>query len=418
MSADVHAAPTLDVDRCLTDPQFFAGMQFHDLFRRLRAEDPVHWTVGDYERPYWSLTRYDDCVALMSDSTLFSNLAGPHLPPKGRDLTPEEHRMFGTNTHILMSDPPDHGRRRRPMNKHFSVPVVTRLRPMFSEIVTDLLDAAEAKGDFDIVADIAAPLPVKVILRLLGVQEEDWAAVQQMAVNALHSQDAEFQVDGHDELTAVVTYIDQVYQYVLGLILDRRATPADDYATILAQLRDGDELFTEREAAFMAVGFVLGGLEGTRNAVSVGLMELMAHPEQARALAADPALTSGTVEEVLRWTTPSKNRLRVATADTELGGKQIRAGDWVVGWIASANRDEAVFDRPDDFDITRTPNKHLSFGHGDHTCIGRAMARLELEILFPAFVQRFGDLQTRGEPEWLVSDNATGLKRYPVRVGV
>jgi len=406
----------VDIDRSLTSPDFFAGMQFHELFARLREEDPVHWTDGDYERGYWSLTRYEECVAIMADPTLFSNRAGPHLPPKGRDLTPAEHVKFGTDVHILMTDPPEHGRRRRPMNKHFSVPVVSHMRPMFTEIVEEILDAAEAKGDIDMVADIASVLPVKVILRLLGVREEDWAAVQQMAVRALHSQDAEFLEAEHDELTAVVTYIDQVYQYVAALIRDRRATPSDDYATILAQLRDGDELFTEHEAGFMAVGFVLGGLEGTRNAVSVGLMELMARPDQAQRVAAEAGLAKSAVEEVLRWTTPSKNRLRVATADTELGGKQIRAGDWVVGWIASANRDAAVFDRPDTFDVTRTPNKHLSLGYGDHTCIGRAMARLELEILFPAFFRRFGRIEPLGEPEWLVSDNATGLKRYPVRV--
>ena len=302
------------------------------------------------------------------------------------------------------------------MNKYFSKPVVTHMRPMFEQVITEILDAAEAKNDIDLVADVAAQLPVKVILRLLGVQEEDWAAVQNMAARALHSQDAEFLEAEHDELSAVIAYIDQVYQYVVGLIRDRRAVPSDDYATILANLRDGDELFTEHEAGFMAVGFVLGGLEGTRNAAAVGLLELMQRPDQAALVAGDPAVATSAVEEVLRWVTPSKNRLRVATADTEIGGKRIRKGDWVVGWIASANRDPEVFDRPDVFDVTRSPNKHLSFGHGDHTCIGRAMARLELEILFPAMFRRFPTLQPRGDAEWLVSDNATGLKRAPVRL--
>lgn len=406
----------LDVDRCLTSPEFFAGPAFHGLFDRLRAEDPVHWTVGSYERGFWSLSRYDDCVAIMSDPILFSNRAGPHLPPKGRALTPEEDVRFGTDVHILMTDPPDHARRRRPMNKHFSVPVVSQLRPLFSQVVDEILDAAAARNDVDLVADIAAQLPVKVILRLLGVREDDWAAVQEMAVRALHSQDAEFLDAEHDELTAVIAYIDQVYRYCLGLIRDRRAVPVDDYATILAQLRDGDRPFTEHEAAFMAVGFVLGGLEGTRNAASVGLLALMDRPDQARLMVDSPAVARSGVEEVLRWATPSKNRLRVATADTELGGRLIRKGDWVVGWIASANRDAAAFPDPDTFDVARSPNRHLSFGHGDHTCIGRAMARLELEILFPAVFRRFPHLQRRGEPEWVVSDNATGLKRFPVRL--
>jgi cytochrome P450 len=406
----------LDIDQSLTTPDFFAGLEFHRLFERLRAEDPVHWTVGSYERGFWSLTKYQDCVTIMSDSTLFSNLAGPHLPPNGRTLTPDEERKFGTNVHILMTDPPDHARRRRPMNKHFSVPVVSPMRPLFDEIVTEILDAAEARNDIDLVIDIADQLPVKVILRLLGVLEEDWAKLQQLTARALHSQDPDFREKERDELTARLDYMEHVYEYVLQLIRDRRAAPCDDYASILAQLRDGDELFTEREAAFMAVGFVLGGLEGTRNAASVGLMELMARPDQASLVAGDPAVAKSAVEEVLRWTTPSKNRLRVATADTEIGGKQIKKGDWVVGWITSANRDTDVFDDPNTFDITRSPNRHLSFGHGDHVCIGRAMARLELEILFREVFRRFPNIERRGDPEWVVSDNATGLKRYPVRL--
>ena len=416
MSADVV---DLDIDLSLTDPDFFVGLGFHDLFRRLRAADPVHWTQGSYERGFWSLTRYDDCVALMSDTSLFSNRAGPHLPPRGRDKTPEEDVKFGTDVHILMTDPPDHARRRRPMNKHFSVPVVSHLRPLFIEVVTEILDAAAAKNDVDLVDDIAAQLPVKVILRLLGVAEEDWAHIQEMTVRALHTQDADFRDpdDGEvDELAAMVGYIDQVYQHVVGLVRDRRAHPTDDYTTIIAQLRDGQDLFTEHEAGFMVVGVVLGGLEGTRNAASVGMMELLQRPADARRLAADPALAKSAVEEVLRWTTPSKNRLRVATADTEIGGKQIKKGDWIVGWIASANRDDAVFDDPDTFDISRTPNKHLSFGHGDHVCIGRAMARLELEILFPEMCRRFPDAVAHGAAEWVASNNATGLKRFPVRL--
>lgn len=411
----------LDIDRSLTTPDFFAGMEFHDLFTRLRAEDPVHWTEGTHDRNFWSLSRYADCLTIMSDATLFSNLAGPHLPPKGRELTPEEHHRFGTGSHILLSDPPDHGRKRRPMNKHFAVPVVTPMRPVFTEIVNEILDEAADRNDVDLVADIAAQLPVKVILRLLGVAEEDWSTLQNMAVRMMHSQDATthdaaYVEAQHDELTAKVAYMDQVFQYCAGLIRDRRATPREDYASIFAQLSDGGEPFSERDAGFMAVGFVLGGLEGTRNAVSVGLMELMNRPEQARRLVDSPGLAKSAVEEVLRWTTPSKNRLRVATADTEIGGQKIRKGEWVVGWITSANRDEEVFERPFEFDIARSPNKHLSFGHGTHSCIGRAMARLEMEILFPEVFRRFPTIEARGEPEWVVSDNATGLNRFPVRL--
>jgi cholest-4-en-3-one 26-monooxygenase len=406
----------VDIDQSLTTPEFFAGLGFHPVFAYLRAEDPVHWTVGHYERGFWSLSRYEDCVRIMSDATLFSNLAGPHLPPKGRPLTPEEEYKFGTNAHILMSDPPEHGRRRRPMNKYFSMPVVTPMRPMFKDIVTEILDAAEARNDIDLVVDVADQLPVKVILRLLGVLEEDWAALQNMVARALHAQDPEYKEAERDELSARITYIDHVYQYVADLIRDRRITPADDYATILAQLRDGDELFTEHEAAFMAVGFVLGGLEGTRNAASVGLMELMDRPEQAQRVAGSPELAKSAVEEVLRWATPSKNRLRVATADTEIGGKHIARGDWVVGWITSANRDEDVFDDPQRFDIHRSPNPHLSFGIAEHFCLGVHLARLEGRVFFEELLSRFSEIALAGEPVRVRSNLNNAYKKLPVRM--
>lgn len=414
------ASPVVDVDASLTDPTFFAGSAYHELFAHLRAEDPVHWTTGTYERGYWSVTRYEDCVTLLSDAELFSSSAGTHLPPSGRDMTPTEDHEMGKDAHIIMTDPPLHGPRRRPMNKHMSVPVVSHMRPLFTQIVTEILDAAEAKESrgaiVDLVEDIAAQMPVKVILRLLGAPESDWEAVRDMSSRSLHTQDEDYLERNSDAVAVTSEYINKVNEYVLGLVRDRRVNPTDDYATIIAQLRKGDELFTEREASFMAVGFVLGGLEGTRSATSVGLMELIRRPEQARRLVGDPALAKSAVEEVLRWTTPSKNRLRVATADTQLAGRSIRKGDWVVGWITSANRDPEAFQDPGTFDIARTPNKHLSFGLGTHSCLGRAMARLEMEIMLPMVFERFPDIAMLAEPDWIVSDNATGLKALPVRL--
>lgn len=409
-------APVEDIDAKITDPQFYAGLDFHELFAYLRANDPVHWTEGNYERGYWSLSRYDDCVAVLEQPILFSNRAWNHLPPSGREMTEKEKEGMGVDVHILLTDPPAHTKRRRPMNKHMSVPVISHLRPMFEGIAHEILDEAEAKNEIDIVEDVAALMPVKVILRLLGVPDDDWAKIRDFTTKALLTQDGEYIDEKDDGLAVTAKYIAAVNEYLLGLIRDRRVNPTEDYATIIAQLQDSDGLLSEQEASYMAVGFVLGGLEGTRNALSVGTYELLQNPDQAELLRRQPDLAKSAVEEILRWSTPSKNRLRVATEDTVIGDKQIKAGDWVVAWTMSANRDEAVFENPDMFDIARTPNKHLSFGLGAHTCLGRAMARLEMEILIPLMLERFPGMTLNGTPEWLVSDNATGLKRLPVRL--
>jgi len=404
-----------DVDAKLTDPAFFAGPHFHELFTMLRREDPVHWTTGSYSRGYWSVTRYEDCLRLLDEPDLFSNAAGTHLPPEGRDLTAEERYKLGYDVQLVVADPPAHLRKRRPFNKHFSVPAVARMHDACDAIVDDIIARIGPTGHADLVEDIAAQLPVNLFLSMMGVPTDDWAKLRKITLTMLHPQDPEFLADGMDPTRAVVEASAALYDYVSAHTMSRRAQPTGDFASLIANIEVEGRPLDERDAGWMAFSVVAGGLETTRNAAAIGIMELMARPEQARLLHDDPSVARSAVEEIIRWVTPSKNRLRVATADTELGGRQIRKGDWIVGWIVSANRDEDVFDDPQRFDILRSPNKHLGFGDGEHICLGRNVARLELQVLLQKIFAAFPDLAPAGDAEWVASDNTTGLKRLPVR---
>ncbi|MGW1547237.1 cytochrome P450 [Streptomyces sp. NPDC002346] len=404
-----------DVDAKLTNPAYFAGPHFHELFTLLRREDPVHWTTGSYSRGFWSLTKYEDCLTLLDDPFLFSSAAGTHLPPDGRDLTEEERYKLGYDVQLVVSDPPVHAGKRRPFNKHFSVPAVARMHESCDGIVDDIIAKIAPKGEADVVEDIAAQLPVNLFLSMMGVPEEDWAKLRKITLTMLHPQDPEFLEAGTDPTQAIVNASAALYDYISKHTLARRGNPTDDFASLIANMEVRGKLLDERDAGWMSFSVVAGGLETTRNAAAIGIMELMQRPDQARLVAQEPAVAKSAVEEVLRWVTPSKNRLRVATADTEIGGKKIKKGDWVVGWIASANRDEDAFDNPQEFNVLRTPNQHLGFGDGEHMCLGRNVARLELQVLLQKVFQALPDLTPAGEAEWVASDNTTGLKRLPVK---
>ncbi|MET0885560.1 MAG: cytochrome P450 [Mycetocola sp.] len=402
------------IDSDLTTPEFFAGEAFHQTFKVMRREDPVHWTRGNYERGFWSLTRFDDIMALLTDAVLFSQRQGTHMPPGAREVDDEQFYARGLDSAIPFMDPPKHKRVRQPFNKHFSVPAVQRLRGETEEIVDDLLREIGPRGQADLVEDVAAQLPVRLFLRMMGVPEQDWAWVRSRTLAVLHAQDKEVAGDRLPE-DVIVEASAEVQAYMDDLARVRRTNSTDDFTSIIANMMVDGEYLSERIVASMSRVIVAGGLETTRNAVAVGFRELILRPQQARLLKIDPSIAKAATEEVLRWVTPSKNRMRVAMADTEIGGRKIDKGDWVVGWAVSGNRDESVFgETADEFDITRWPNPHMAFGDGDHICLGRNIARLEIQVLLQKFFSKIEDVRIVEEPDWIVSDNTAGFKKLQV----
>ncbi|MFJ6564446.1 cytochrome P450 [Streptomyces sp. NPDC091412] len=249
----------------------------------------------------------------------------------------------------------------------------------------------------------------------MAIPHKDWDTVRAITLKMLHPEDPRFgSPDAADFNAVIADAMGSLYDYISAHVLSRRGNPSDDFASLIANKDYRGELLSEREAGWMGFSVVAGGLETTRNAAAVAIMELIKRPEQA-ALLQDDAVAKTAVEEIIRWVTPSKNRLRVATKDLEIGGKEIKQGDWVVGWIVSANRDETVFGpTADQFDITRDPNPHLGFGDGEHLCLGRNVARLELKILLQRLFERLPDMRLAGDVEWVHSTNTTGLSTLPI----
>lgn len=405
-----------DIDEKLVDPGYFAGTAFHEDLTRLRHEDPVHWTnPASFGRGFWSLTRYEDCLTLLQDTDNFSNHLGTHLPPHGRDLTPDEERKMGVDVNIGFIDPPYHGEIRRPFNPHFSVPAVAKMHDDCGDIIDDIIDGVAASGTADVVRDIAAPLPARLFLSMMGVPEDDWDLVRAITLKMMHPDDPTWGVPDAVDMNAVTAdAFGELQDYLSQHVLSRRGSTAKDMASIIANKDIRGRKLTDREASVMGMVIVGGGLETTRNAAAIGIMELIRRPEQA-ALLQDDTIAKTAVEEIIRWVTPSKNRIRLALNDVEIGGKQIKKGDWVVGWVVSANRDEEIFGpTADQFDITRDPNPHLGFGDGEHICLGRNVARLELRMLLPRLFDRLPDMRITEEPTWVHSTNTTGIADLPI----
>ena len=402
-----------DVDEKLTTPAFFATGQHHALFQRMREEEPVHWTVGKSPRPFWSLTRHADCMRVLEDAETFSSEHGGIMPPSAQYPSPDERYVMGYGSNPTMTDPPRHLTMRRPFNKHWAAPPIGRLRGKVEDCVAAILGEVGPRGECDLVDDVAAQLPARLVCEMMGVPEEDREDVRYWCAAFMGAQDPTYQIEG-DEAKTQRIMMKNLFDYVLQLALKRREQPADDFTSLVAQMEVDGQKLDDRDLGWWTFSFVAAGLETTRNALAVGLYELMHHPDQWERLRTHPELAPLAAEEIVRWCNPSKYKWRVATGDCEIGGKLIRKADWVVCWLASANRDDEVFANAQTFDIARDPNPHMAFGAGEHSCIGRHLARLEMATMLREIMRLMPDMRVSGEAEWLISSNHTAFKHLPV----
>lgn len=400
-------------DRIL-DPQWYTTREDLDILPHFAADDPVHWTHGKtYGKDFWFITGYDKVREYLLDHEHFSSRWDGRIPKTPKRYTPEERYAMGFDVSMARNDPPIHDLYRKPMNKHFSVPAVKRMKGDIDRIVDELLDDVAERGTCDLATDIAAELPARVILSLLGVPEEDWARLQQSAWRWLSPGDPALTIDGDLYLTSRTGHT-ELLDYCEALAIQRRENPQDDFASVLTQVQiDGDPLTVHELRSYFTI-MIGGGLDTTRNTTAVGMHAFLTHPEQAQLLRENPDLAMTAVEEVMRWATPSRTRFRVASRDFEFHGRDIRAGDWVIASLTSANRDASIFANPEKFDIRRNPNPHLGFGEGIHQCLGRNLVRLELAAIFQKTVERFPDMQPVGEPEWLPDYSSVGFLTMPV----
>ena len=426
--------PTIRPDDInLNDPSLFETEQAHEMFRILREQDPVHWNPGGQQaNGFWSITKYDDVMFVSRNPEMFissKGIAGPGLRPEAiaemmaTDPTTAAQNTGG-NASIITMDPPRHVKMRRLVNKGFTPRSVNAMEPEIRRITNEILDTIARKGSCDFVLDVSSQLPLAVICGMMGVEQKDWPLMFELTNKVLGGGDPEYQTDfpedqrGTPEAARVtsMTGFMGMLQYFQKVLEDRRANPRDDdLVSILIESEIEGEKLTEPDLLAFCFLLIVAGNETTRNGISGGMLALSQHPEERRRLQADMSLMDSAVEEILRWSTPVIHMARTVTADVEIRGKQIKAGDRVLMWYPSVNRDEDYFEDPYRFDITRTPNEHLAFGIGEHFCLGAGFARKELKVMFEELFRRFPDIEVDGPAERLRSNFINGIKHLPVR---
>ncbi|GAA3390523.1 cytochrome P450 [Cryptosporangium minutisporangium] len=380
----------------LTSGDFWGGDP-HSALTWLRANDPVYW---DANGGVWGLTRYADIKDASLHPELFSSAGGI------RPETPATPMMID-------KDDPQHLLRRRLISKGFTPRRVADLRPRIDEITHALLDRICERGACEFVSAVAAWLPLIVIGDQLGVRPERYQ-------DLLRWSDDMMAVQGQRadpvRISRMATAMAESREYFTGVFADRRAAPGDDLIGVLVHAEVDGERLDDETLYFDSLLLLIGGDETTRHVISGGLYQLLAERDHWERLRADRSLLPSAIEEMLRWVTPIRNMARTVTRDVTLHGRELRQGQKVLLLYPSANRDEAVFPDPFRFDPARSPNNHLAFGIGPHFCLGASLARLELESVFTALLDRFPDLHLTGpgEPALRPAMFVSGYETLPV----
>jgi pimeloyl-[acyl-carrier protein] synthase len=380
----------------------------YSTYHALRASAPIVWVDLPFEAlpGMWLLTRYGDAVGVLHDERFSAHKPNLLKRAAGGALD----RMISRN--LLVLDPPDHTRIRTLVTKAFTPRVVEQLRPRIETVVAELLRARLETGTIDLIADLAAPLPVIVIAELLGIPIDDRARFKQWSDDLAVIADGSIAIAG---LPQAEVAAGALYDYLDGVFAARRAAPGDDLVSGLVQVQEHGERLSRDELFSICTLLLIAGHETTTNLIGNGTLALLRHPDQLARLREDPSLMRNAVEELLRYDSPVQLTSRTALEDVVIDSTTIARGQEAEIIIGAANRDPAVFADPDRLDIGRRDVRHLSFGHGIHFCLGAALARLEAQIAIGAVVERLADLRLATDaPPWRPGIVLHGLAALPL----
>ena len=409
----------------LTDPLYYAKADPESILRILRENEPVYWTKGNFERGFWSVTNHADSRFIYGndrgEGALLSSRRWGTMLPIGMDWeNPQEGDLmwlFQAGGQLSSLDGDQHTETRANFNKMFTPGAVMRYEGLIKSIVIETLNTVIERGECDFAHDIAGVLPLTLISHIMDVPEEDWSKLYHWTYMATAPCDPEFSI-GSPEETSLVG-IRSITDYCRHLAHQRRGGSGEDLVSVLANAKYRGEYLNDIELGFNGSGFYSAGHETTRNALCGGLQELVGNNreewERLRSVRDDQRAVQKAADEMVRWSSPLTHQMRSANRDFELGGKQIKADDWIVVWNNSANRDAAVFEDPYRFDGARSPNPHLGFASGAHFCLGAHLARLELRIMLQMLLEYLPDLTLDGEVEITASMIFRGIKRQPVK---
>ena len=395
----------------LIDPERSARRGYpHDVWTRLRAEEPVAYFAPSGYEPFWAITKHADILEISKQPLRFSSARGITLMPAGVVMPPSEM--------VVMLDPPRHGPVRRVANGRFTPRAVRGQRADIERIAIEILDDAplgrNASGELDFVERIAAPFPLGVIAWVLGVPSGDWELLFRWTNEVIGKDDPEYRRPGESPGATSKRARGELHAYFRQLIDERRTDPQDDLVSELIRGEVEGAPLTEVQLVSYCELLVEAGNETTRNAISGGLLAFSEHRSEWEKLRDRPELLPDAVEEILRWASPISHFTRTATEDCEVRGVQIRAGEQLALYFASANRDEDVFEDPFAFRVDRRPNPHLAFGFGEHFCMGAHVARVEIETIFRHLLARLESFEVVGPVERLRSIVNGSIKRLPL----
>jgi cytochrome P450 len=386
----------------LFDPDLYVEGPPHEVFAELRAREPVAWQELGDGTGCWAVLRHADVVRVARDTSVFSAEAGGVVLD---DLPPETLAMM--RNMLLAMDPPRHDTYRQPLAPSFTARVIGAMEEPVRTICREIMADARDRGEVEFVHEVAARLPTQVIGRLMGLPAADWDQIHEWA---------ERNTSGGEPGDGTNPSISMA-MYAIEFAARRRSdVRREDLTTLILESSYGGAPMSDIDFGSFFVQLVTAGNDTTKTMLSSGLLALLEHPEALVTTRRDGATIPGAVEEILRWANPLHYFRRTAVADARLGGADVKAGEKVAMVYTSANRDEAVFDDPQRFDIGRTPNPHLSFGIGAHFCLGSHLARLEGRVFFEELLAAFGRIELAGPPVRLRSNLNNGLTSLPVRV--
>ncbi|MGW7540965.1 cytochrome P450 [Streptomyces sp. NPDC054770] len=391
----------------LADPTAYADDErLHRALDLLRREAPVHWVTPPGYNPFWAITRHADIREIERRNDVFLSEPRPMLIPARQDALAAENGRRQLLRPLAHLDDPEHRQMRSVTAAQFTPQSVARLAPWIAGLARRAVDRLAQRTDTcEFVGEVCDVYALDVLLALLGLDESHADEVRPFTPAARRSLQPE------QRIAAVRRF----YTFFLELAADRRRRPTDDLASVIANARLDGRLLDDHQMLSQFVILVAAGHDTVSVTLAGGLRALMENPGELRTLRADPAHLPTAVEEMIRWVTPVKAFMRTARRDFPLGDVLIRAGDAVLLSYPSANRDESVFDDPHRFDVRRTPNRQLAFGHGAHHCLGASLARLEIESFFAELLPRLVSAECVGAPAQLTTTFSGGLKRFPVR---
>ncbi|PCJ10025.1 MAG: cytochrome P450 [Rhodobacteraceae bacterium] len=403
----------------LSSHDVFANGAPHNTFARLRRDDPLHWTDYAGGEDFWSVTRHADIAAMNKNTAVFSSARGIRM----EDQSYEEYLARRT---FQETDPPEHSKTRMKLLRAFSKTMMAQYEQEIRDLCAEILDPALEQGSFDAVKEIARQLPMRMLGRVVGLPEEDLPWLVEKGDALIANTDPDFTAHVLDKMQTdefrMMPFNSpagaELYVYAKDLMAKKEA--AGDTSGILNMIlqpaKDGSVISDGEFRNFFCL-VVAAGNDTTRYSIAAGIQALCHQPELLTQMQAGGDVWATAADEIIRWATPATYFRRTATQDFEMHGKTIRAGDKVLYWWASANRDEAVFDDPFRVDLLRSPNRHLSFGQGGpHVCLGMWLARLEVTVLFQELAKRIKSIEPDGEQRFLRSNFVGGIKSLPVRV--